>query len=658
MVEKEKTFEELLADMANFSAQVEDTEPSIAAVEPAVESTPEVFAPIGDESYSVLDNSLQVENVDTSNLDTVNDKMTSEQSSGFGFGPLPTLDALPALDTEVNEIIADGETAVSSNPTVHIEDKVDESALELTDVPAQVIEEIVIEKPSVEEEEKAPYEIKSEDRTPIYEEILPSMEEVLDRDDNVDKESTVLADSYRVENDELLDTPLEKPSDESADKVVVTPSGHTLEDMLLHLRGGNVKIDKELNDYKKGAKVVEVNGKKKQDNRYVKHAERIESDTKSAEGKKKSAKGFLQKNTRYTEEEKVIMRNLGLQPADLVKVMKKDNGLTERDKARIIAAGRAGDEKYFKGKRFRATVGDRDIIQFLAKFKFSNTRILSRLRAEPQSRTWRKLQRLKEGGIVADSEVIGLGTIWYLTEAGMAFSGYSFPSYRNTPGKTSQMPPIIGANHVAACLWNNEHNILFLEDFPANNRLIPKRGDLERVQGETLISETELRSSLGRETNPSFGGSRDGAGQGQYAMVSESAAAIWHEWNKEGRSKFSPEMEVGNEYLWVLFPRSGLTKSFHIPDLIVSRPRDEDGTPRSIAVEVELNQKSYERYMETLTAYKLDEDIYEKVVWITPNAAISRVLTEIAETIGLEGFDVVPMSNEDGLYKNPDIWHI
>lgn len=487
----------------------------------------------------------------------------------------------------------------------------------------------------------------SEDKEDNF--TLPTIEDY--HDDSIEGEE--VEDVYE---DELSEPEMKKP--EEAKDVIVSPDGYTLEEMLSHRRGGAVKIDKEIDEYLSGIREVTVNGRTKKDKTYVKHANRIENESKKTEGLVKSSKKFIQRNARYTEEEKAIMRNLGLTPEGLRKMMSKKSGLTDKDKGRIISMGIAGNERYFKGKRFRATIGDRDIIQFLAKFKFANTRIISRLRGEPVSRTWRKLQRLKTGGIVADREVIGMGTIWFLTEAGMAFSGYSFMTYRRNSGKTSQMPPIIGANHVAACLWNHSLNVLSLDDYPANNRLIPKKGEKEYVRGETLISELEIRSSLGREANPAFGGVRDGATGNQYAAVGETARAIWHEWNSHGRDKMSPEFELGNEFLWVLYPDSRYTKSFHVPDLILRRERDDDGTPRSIAVEIELNKKSYNRYMETLMAYKLDEDIYEKVIWVTTNASIMRMLSDIATEIGLTKFDVVPMMNEDGLYKNPDIWHI
>lgn len=598
------SFEDLMANLASFGLNGDTNEIDTEAVdiddstdEIEVES-PSVGGSLSDPFASFFDNSSY------DNDEDIEDEQVVEVEE------LPTLPSLPSVEE------------VDMQASVHEEDIKGSNDSDDFD---SFLNEFQVES-NVEDDDS-------------------SVEEFISDEDSQDEEGSF--ESKAVKN-----------PDESASTTAVTPNGHTLEDMLRHRRGGKVKIDKEIEEYKSGVRQVIANGTVKEDALNVKHVLDAEEENRKDEGRIKASKSFIQRNSRYTEEEKLLMRRLGITHVEFKEMMKPESGLTNADKERIIALGGKGNDRYFKGKRIRPTVADRDIIQFLAKFKFASARILSRLRDEPISRTWRKLQRLKKGGLVADSEVIGMGTIWYLSTAGMALSGYSFQPYRRRSGKTSQMPPTIGANHVAACLWNNTINILCEENFPQKNRLIPVRGDLDRVVGEELVSELELRSSLGREANPAFGGVRSGNDGGQYAMVAEQAQAIWHEWDRNGRSQESPETQIGNEYLWVLYPTSGFTKSFHIPDLVVKRPRDADGTPRSIAVEIELNQKSYDRYMETLMAYKIDNHIYEKVVWVTTSSSIARVLTEIADKIGLEGFDVVPMVNEDGEYRNPDIWYI
>lgn len=445
-------------------------------------------------------------------------------------------------------------------------------------------------------------------------------------------------------------------SDYDESDPIVTPDGLRMSEVLLAKRAGKTKLKNKKKSVELGLEELELNGKTKKDKRYTKHKAVLEAEKKRDADRISASKKFIQKNARYTEEQKLIMRTLGLEPGDFEKVMSKKSKLTPAQKAEFAAAGMQGVDRFFKGRRIRPTVADHDIIEFLAKFKFASAKILSRIRGESVNSVWRKLDRLKKGGLVMDREVIGLGTIWALTTAGMAFSGYDFAPFSIRAPKTSTFAPIIGVNHVAACLWNNNFNILMLDDFPQSNRLVEVDGEPTYIRGETLVSEQEIRSSLLKEGQPSFG---QGPSQGtMYEQVAMQAKAVWNEWEVAGRPYDSPEFEFGNEYLWVLYPEDDLTVSYHVPDLVLMRERRDDGSPQSIAVEVELNQKSEARYMKTLMAYKLDDKVYDRVIWITNNASIGRKLANVAREIGLDNFDVVPMRNENGPYKNRDIWYI
>ena len=449
---------------------------------------------------------------------------------------------------------------------------------------------------------------------------------------------------------------LDKPG---MDEIKVTPDGRTLSDMLPHLRGGKNPIDKQLDELKSGKSEVTINGKIKSDNRYTRHNKQVETKKKNANARRKLSTKFIQRNTKYTEEEKIIMTNLGMTGKDLELTMRLPNDkLTKGDKLRILAAGTKGLERYYKGKRFRVSRGDDDIIQFLAKFKLANTRTLSKLRNETQSVTNRRLRRLKKNGLVADSEIPGLGTVWSVTEIGMALSGYELTTYRQRTPKMSVLPPIIGINYVASCLWHNSFNVLFLNDYPANNKTMTGSDGHEwKARGEDLVSELEIRSSYGKELRPNEGSSF-GVSVSSQDIVIKNAQILWHKWDKDGRNSVSPEMFPGNEYLWILFPEGGLTVNFHVPDLVINRPRDNDGNPQSIAVECELTRKSHKNYVNTMRAYMEDKYVYKKVLWITNNSAIVRRLQEAAKEIGFTRYDIVPFTNETGIYRNRDIWHI
>lgn len=459
----------------------------------------------------------------------------------------------------------------------------------------------------------------------------------------------------QVNDAEKIPISLNKPE---MNDVIVTPDGHSLSEMLPHLRSGTTQIEQQIKEYKNEANKVTINNKDKSDKRYLDH-KKIETQAKSEEALSKVQSKYIQSNARYTVDEKNIMRELGLKPKEYNYIMSlPSTKLSNADKLKILSAGARPINRVFKGKRFKVTRGDNDVLEFLSKFKLASTRILSLLRGEIQAATLRRLIRLRKNGLVADYEIPGLGTVWTLTEVGMNLSGNDLKTYRQRRPKMSILPPIIGINYVAACLWHNSYNVLFLNDFPAYNKhMYGNDGKTWTTKGEDLISELEIRSSFGRELKPTSG-ETFGVSSGIQDSVIKNAQLEWHKWDRNGRNIDSPETYIGNEYMYILFPEGGLTVNFHVPDLVIKRTRNENGTPESIAIECELTRKSHKNYVNTMRAYMEDRYLYKKVIWITNSAAIERRLRAAAKEIGFKDFDVVPFTNENGIYKNRDIWYI
>ena len=123
----------------------------------------------------------------------------------------------------------------------------------------------------------------------------------------------------------------------------------------------------------------------------------------------------------------------------------------------------------------------------------------------------------------------------------------------------------------------------------------------------------------------------------------------------------SPEFQIGNEYMWALLPPASLRKAYHIPDLVVKRQRNDDGSPESIAVEVEISNKDMDSYEKVLRAYRADDRIFKKVVWVCKSIGPARKLETIAKNIGLwqEGrIEILPVITEHGIFKERDMWFI
>lgn len=455
--------------------------------------------------------------------------------------------------------------------------------------------------------------------------------------------------------DEEVSIPLSKPGMED---IKVTPDGRSLADMIPGLRSGARPVKNVVDSIKSQDEVVKVGNKKFSDNRYTKHADKVEDKRKEQDKRRKLSNKFLQKNAKFTEQEKIIMENLGVSNEQFTKLMGSKE-LTEKQKAEIIGLGKYGAEKHFKGRKYRTTVGDSAMLEYLAKFKFANTRILRWISNEPQGRTWRKLNRLRDNGLVEDKAIIGVPNLWAATPAGIALSGYNFtPGLRPMP-KMLTISSTMGVNYLAACLWFNSVNVLNLDDFPAKNRVIPMQEDgRDRVRGEMLVSELEIRSSLGKEIAPGSTTMRTIGEQSLYDIISATVREEFREWEDGGRVGESPEFSLGNEFMWVLYPVGDLTMSYHVPDLIVRRERGEHGEPKSIAVEVERNEKDSKRYDKIMRAYKLDDYLYEKVIWVTPNTRIARALERSAKDVGFENYEIIPIITETGVFNKQDIWMI
>ena len=276
--------------------------------------------------------------------------------------------------------------------TLGIEIEVDEKkttkiAKQTSEPTSEVIDKIDIEDNNVQIIEKE--KVDDVDKEVIVDDMF----------DNIFQEFTENIDDDKLDPDVIV--PLEKPG---MDEIKVTADGRTLAEMLPGMRSGNKSINEKMREITKQKSVVEIDGKKFSDNRYTKHIEVIEKEREEQEKRIALSKRFLQRNAKFSEEEKIIMKNLGVTNKEFTNLMKSTE-LSRKDKEVILGLGRYGAEKYFKGRRYRTTVGDQALLEFLVKFKFANTRILKWISNEPQGRTWRKLNRLRNSGLV-ESDII------------------------------------------------------------------------------------------------------------------------------------------------------------------------------------------------------------------------------------------------------------
>ena len=331
----------------------------------------------------------------------------------------------------------------------------------------------------------------------------------------------------------------------------------------------------------------------------------------------------------------------------------KESAGERRERLRLHGQGLRGRRVFERGSRLRFSGRDREVLRFLAMFRYATDSQLSRMFSVVPRTMLNRLLKLRKQGLVIDRKMYGARPIWFLTEAGLLLSGLDLPRVTESKLTFSMFPHQFTVNHVAANLWGANVNVLGLKDFPAKNRV---DGQGVVTFGEELVSELEIQSSFGKIKM------FDKAEVYRPGLL-KSIANEFQAWEESGGVSFgpSPEMVLGNEYMWALMPPTIVGLAYHVPDLVVKRERAADGSPRSIAVEVEINNKPTHNYEKTLRAYRDDMRLYEKVVWVCKNIGPARKLENIAKEIGLwqEGrIEILPIVTADGVFKERDLWTI
>lgn len=334
-------------------------------------------------------------------------------------------------------------------------------------------------------------------------------------------------------------------------------------------------------------------------------------------------------------------------------VSRNETEVERRERSKHIARVAAGRKGMISGSRARFGQKEREVLEFLAMFRYATDHQLARMFSEAPGTAYNRLKRLRQQGLVIDKKIYGARPIWFLTDAGLIISGYDLPRITESKLTFSMFPHQFTVNNTAANLWGANIDVLGLHDYPSKFRVNSKG---EFTFGENLVSELEIQSSFGKVK------SFEKADVFRPALMSN-IDREFAKWKNAGgpESGPSPEMHYGNEYMWSLMPPYNIHLAYHVPDLVVKRNRNSDGSPNSIAVEIEISNKAADSYEKTLLAYKADKRLYGKVIWVCKSAGPAGKIERIAKDIGLwqEGrIDVVPIVTENGVFKDRDLWTI
>lgn len=404
------------------------------------------------------------------------------------------------------------------------------------------------------------------------------------------------------------------------------------------------RTGQKVNPYRKGVErdSIELNNIQKKVNKDKK----VKSDDGSA---------FLSRYRKGTEFENRLARNLGVDKESLKNIISPKSVLSEKEKALLLSLGSGVDNRAVKKKRKNkyVTVGDIEPLLYLDKAKLASLRNIY-YACNMKKNLYLTLKRLERLGLVQNiivTDAEGLN-VWGLTELGAAYIGSERSLPNKNKVKVSSLSERILVNHVLACLFSGCINILQLEDYPVYNRINIETG--ESKIGEDIVPETDILSSRSNKIMEFKGNLfvKDGYTGESTKQLREQWNIGWAEWEMNGRQGLSPEEVEGNEWYYILMYQGGVyLKSYLLPDIVVKRPRNSDGSPNSIAIEVEREVKSIDELKAKLEMYKMDNRVYSKVIYVTSNRRIAENISEAAAEIGFDRYDVVPMMNEDGIVK-------
>lgn len=347
---------------------------------------------------------------------------------------------------------------------------------------------------------------------------------------------------------------------------------------------------------------------------------------------------------------------------------------------RLIRQAIGGEEALKRNSKLRVTPKQIDDMRFLAMFRYANAKQVGKKNAEREDTARKRLNRLRDRGLVLSNKIYGTKPVYFLSEEGMILAGYNYKTMMKSDINLSSLSHTFGINHLAACLHGANVDVLGFSDafgddaWPTKNRRVltdPGSGRYVMEYGESVVAEYEIQSSLGRRRQNIKGEVYKPKAQADIKVAMDSWTRDLEDLKRvEDREEkrrllrehvfSSPEMIHEEEWMWALFPHNPPTLMHHVPDLVVKRPRNLDGSPNSIAVELELNLKNnMESYVKTLTAYKNDPYMYREVVWVSPSATIRNKIVKVAKDVGLwetGKIRVVPLYYEHGEWTDNQMW--
>lgn len=291
-------------------------------------------------------------------------------------------------------------------------------------------------------------------------------------------------------------------------------------------------------------------------------------------------------------------------------------GVRPDEQEKSLPKSTKGKKKKSKYPSFTLRERDVELMQLLARYKFA---FRSQIERYFDTRDMsRRLTQLGRAGLLRNEMLTQSQALWTPTQPGMDVAGYDLPVLSHGRISASTVAHTVGLVNLGVDLERGYKDSRLLGDrnwpYPFH---INADGSLS--PGETVITERMITQAWNRQ-RLIYPEPRD-------------VNALFAKLVELGEpGEFGGEAADGEEWSFVM-RAPGVQ---HTPDMVLVRPRGEDGSCRNIAIELELSPKPVKAWRQILTMYK-SSPVFATVIYFTHKPSIARAMKGINDAhVGMD----------------------
>lgn len=281
---------------------------------------------------------------------------------------------------------------------------------------------------------------------------------------------------------------------------------------------------------------------------------------------------------------------------------------------------KAVEENRTGTSRFKLKDTDMVLINFIGETRYVNSEVAGRLLGVPALTAGRRMDKLFVHGYLDKKVVPGRYSLYFLTDLGASLCDREPTKVRSS----------FGVGISAHTIEVNRIHASLLSGHPCE--LTP----LKVTPDDVLVSEPVIASAMYQHIEvQNFG--LDYADQVTPEELKGLKEAAMKPFRTGGFAGEAPELALFEEWLFV--PCYDIARDYHVPDLVVARPRTREGSPRSVAIEVELSAKKPRELHAIMRAFKKEFESSDgtlcAVYYVYKNSTVRAAVQKAAKHVGL-----------------------